>query len=126
MVGSLVGLTDHPVGIQQSVAQLIQCGPAVKNEVVAKLHLGEEEPVLAAATFAFAFFEERSQTGQPFLPAAEQVVGAQAICELLELLWMTASEECIGTLLKIDAFGTHAFSQPVVLLEANTCSKRQI
>jgi hypothetical protein len=30
---------------------------------VAILHLREEEPVLAAATFAFALFEERSQTG---------------------------------------------------------------
>jgi hypothetical protein len=98
--GNLVGLTDHSVGIQESVAQLIECGPAVKNEVVAKLHLGEEEPVLAAATFAFALFEERSQTGRLFLPAAEQVVGAQAICQLLELAWMTAFEKCIGHCLK--------------------------
>jgi hypothetical protein len=26
---------------------------------------------------------------------------------------MTASEECVRTLLKLDAFGTHAVSQPV-------------
>jgi hypothetical protein len=32
---------------------------------------------------------------------------------------MTASEERIGTLLKIDAFGTHALSQSVVLIEAD-------
>ena len=32
---------------------------------------------------------------------------------------MTAFEECIGTLLKIDAFGAHAVSQPMVLIEAN-------
>jgi len=61
--GDLVGLADRAVGIQQSLPELIQCGPAVKNEVVAILHLGEEEPVLAAATFAFTFFEERGQTG---------------------------------------------------------------
>ena len=30
--------------------------------------------------------------------------------QLLELVRMTAFEECIGTLLKIDAFGTHALS----------------
>ena len=34
---------------------------------------------------------------------------------------MSASEERIGTLLKIDAFGAHAVSQPVVLIEANAC-----
>ena len=39
---------------------------------------------------------------------------------------MTAFEECIGTLLKIDAFGTHALSQPVVLIETNARRERQI
>ena len=39
---------------------------------------------------------------------------------------MTAFEKSIGTLLKIDAFGTHAVSQPVVLIETNTRRKRQI
>src|SRR6516165_12599512 len=39
---------------------------------------------------------------------------------------MTASEERIGTLLKIDAFGAHALSQPVVLIETNARRKRQI
>ena len=60
--GDFAGLADRPVGIQQSLPELIQCGPAVKNEIVAILHLGEEEPVLAARFFAFAVFEERSQT----------------------------------------------------------------
>ena len=51
------------VGIQESLVQLIQCGAAVKDEVVAILHLGEKEPVLTTASFAFAVFKERSQTG---------------------------------------------------------------
>ena len=33
---------------------------------------------------------------------------------------MTAFEECIGTLLEIDAFAQHAVGQPVVLVEADT------
>jgi hypothetical protein len=53
------------------------------------------------------------------LSAAEQIVRSQGICQLLELLWMSASEERIGTLFKIDFFGAHADSQPVVLIEAN-------
>jgi hypothetical protein len=32
---------------------------------------------------------------------------------------MSASEERIGTLLKVDAFAAHAISQPVVLIAAN-------
>jgi hypothetical protein len=39
---------------------------------------------------------------------------------------MTAFEERIGTLLKIDAFGAHAVGQPVVLIEADARRKRQI
>jgi hypothetical protein len=61
--GDLAGLADGAVGIQESLAQMIQCGASVKDEVVAILHLGEKEPVLTAASFAFAFFEERSQAG---------------------------------------------------------------
>ena len=82
--------------------------------------------MLTAAGFAFAFFEEGSQTGQPFLPATGQIVGRQGICQLLKLLRMTAFEERIGTLLKIDPFGAHAVGQPVVLIEANARRKRQV
>jgi len=53
------------------------------------------------------------------LPAADQIVCSQGIGQLPKLVRMTASEEDIGTLLKIDAFGAHALSQPVVLIEAN-------
>ena len=61
--GDLARLTDGAVGIQESLVQVIQCGAAVKDEVVAILHLGEKEPVLTTASFAFAVFKERSQTG---------------------------------------------------------------
>jgi hypothetical protein len=61
--GDLAGLADGAVGIQESVVQLIQCSAPVKDEVVAILHLREKEPVLEAASFAFAFFKEWSQTG---------------------------------------------------------------
>ena len=39
---------------------------------------------------------------------------------------MAAFKEGIGTLLKVDAFGTHAVSQSMVLIEADTRRKRQI
>jgi hypothetical protein len=55
------------------------------------------------------------------LSAAEQIVGGQGICQFLELAWMTAFEEGIGTLLKINAFDAQAVSQPMVLIQANAC-----
>src|SRR5258705_13704840 len=53
-------------------------------------------------------------------------MGSQGIGQFLKLLRMTAFEERIGTLLKIDAFGAHAVGQPVVLIEADARRKRQI
>jgi len=44
--GDLVGLADRAVGIQQSLAQLVQCRAAVKDQVVAVFDLGEKEPML--------------------------------------------------------------------------------
>ena len=67
--GDFFRLADGAVGIQQSLAELIQCRPPVKDQVVAIFDLGEKEPVLTARFLTFAFFEEWSQTGQPFLPA---------------------------------------------------------
>ena len=61
--GDFFGLADGAVGIQESLVQVIQCGTPVKDEVVAILHLGEKEPVLTTASFAFAVFKEGSQTG---------------------------------------------------------------
>ena len=59
--GNLFGLPDRSVGIQQSLAELIQGGPPVKDQIIAIFHLGEEKPVLAAGFFEFAVFEEWSQ-----------------------------------------------------------------
>ena len=71
--------------------------------------------MLTARFFTVAFFEEWSQReSEPFLTATQQIVGAQGICRFLELLRIAAFEECIGTLLKIDAFDAHAVSQPMV------------
>src|SRR6267142_3743124 len=61
--GDLVGLANCTIGIQQSLAELIDCGPPVKDQVVAIFHLREEEPMLTASLPAFARFEERSQRG---------------------------------------------------------------
>ena len=101
--GDLVGLADGAVGIQQSLAQLVQCSAPVKDQVVTIFHLGEKEPMLTAATFAFAFFEEGSQTDNHFCPQLSRSWAVKESANCYELAWMTAFEEGIGTLLKIDA-----------------------
>jgi hypothetical protein len=61
--GNLVGLADGTISVEQSLAELIQCGSPMEDQVVTIFYLGKEEPVLTARFFALAFFKEWSQTG---------------------------------------------------------------
>jgi hypothetical protein len=74
--------------------------------------------VLAAGLLALSFGKERSESGQPFLTAGENVARRQRIGQLLQTGWTGALQKSNGALLKIDAFRAHAGGQPVVLVEA--------
>src|SRR4029077_9449729 len=100
-------------------SKLIERCPATKDQIVTIFHLGKEKPVLATGSFTFALFEKWSQTGEPFLAATQKIVCSQRIGQLLKLLRLTASQECVGTLLKIDGFFAHPISQPVVLIQTD-------
>lgn len=67
----LFGLSDGSVHVQQALGELIDGGAAEENQIVAKLDLREEEPVLAAGLSSLLRGEEGSKGGQPFLPAAQ-------------------------------------------------------
>ncbi len=46
--GDLVWLADGPVGVEEPLAELVERGAAMEDQVVAELDLGEEQAVLAA------------------------------------------------------------------------------
>ena len=66
----LVGLTDRAVGVEQTLAQLVERGSPMKDQVVAEFDLREEQPMLTARLSALSFAEERSEAGEAFLAAA--------------------------------------------------------
>jgi hypothetical protein len=107
------------IEVQEPGSKLIERCSAAKNQVVTILHLGKEKPVLATGSVAFALFEKWSQTGEPFLAATQKIVCSQRIGQLLKPLWLAASQECVGTLLKIDPFFAHPISQPVMLIQTD-------
>ena len=67
--GDLVGLSDGAIGIQQSLAQSIEGGAAMEDEVVAILELGKEEAMLTTSVFALALGEEGGESIQPLAAA---------------------------------------------------------
>jgi hypothetical protein len=68
--GDLVRLADRAVGIEQTLAQLVERGAPMEDQVVAEFDLREEQPMLTAGLAALAFAEERGEAGEPFLAAA--------------------------------------------------------
>ena len=88
--GDLVGLADGTVGIQKTLAQWIERSSPTKDQMVAKLHLCEEQAMLASGLFPFTFGEEVSETGQPLLGAGQEIAGAQGVRKFLEPAGMTA------------------------------------
>lgn len=81
--GDFVGLANGAVGIQQAFSQLIQgCAP-VEDEVVAVLHLGEEQPMLATRLLPLLGSKEGSQSSQPFLTTEQQIACGERIGHFL-------------------------------------------
>ena len=115
----LVGLADGAVGIEEALAQLIECDSPTKDQVVAILHLREEQAMLASGLFPLVISEERCETSQPLLAAGQQIAGAQGVREFLELVGITAFQEGVGTLLEVDFLFLESLGQPVMLIQAD-------
>ena len=64
-------LSDGSVHVEQALGELVDGGTAEEDQVVAKLDLREEEPVLAASRSPLLGGEEGSKGVQPLLPAAQ-------------------------------------------------------
>ena len=77
--GDLVRLANGSIGVQQPFSQSVQSGAAAEDQIVAKLDLGKEEPVLATSLFAFLFGEKGSEGGQPFLTTLQDVASGEGI-----------------------------------------------
>ncbi len=80
----------------------------MEDEVVAILHLREEQPMLTPSVLAFLVRNERGERGEPLLAALQQVLSSERVGEFLQACRIAALQECIGALLKIDALLPHA------------------
>ena len=68
--GDLVRLADGAVGVEQTLAQLVERSPPMKDQVVAEFDLREEQPVLTARLPALSRAEERGKACKSFVAAA--------------------------------------------------------
>src|SRR5437773_12042710 len=71
--GDLLGLPGPrgypPIHVQEALSELVHRGAAMEDEVVAILHLREEQPMLTPSVLALLVREERGERGAPLLAA---------------------------------------------------------
>jgi hypothetical protein len=73
---NLVWLTDGAIGVEEPLAEPVERGAAIEDEVVAKLGLGKEQPMMAAGVLSLVGGEERREAGEPLLAAGDEVARA--------------------------------------------------
>jgi hypothetical protein len=53
-----IGLSDRAIGVEQAVTEFVERSAAIKDEIVAKFDLREEQAMLAAGLCSFPGGEE--------------------------------------------------------------------
>jgi hypothetical protein len=69
----LIRLSDGSIGIEQTLAKLVQGRAATEDEVVAEFNLREEQPVSAPRVFSLFRGEKGCEVRQPLLAASHEI-----------------------------------------------------
>jgi len=89
--GDLVGLADASIGIDEPLAEPVESGAAMEDEIVAELGLGEEESMLATGLLPLCCAKEWCKPGKPLLAAGDEVARHQLVGKLLQAFGFGAS-----------------------------------
>ena len=100
--GDLLGLADGPIHVQQAFREFVHGGTAEEDQIVAVLHLREEQSMLTADLSSFLRGEEGRECRQPLLPALQQIAGGERVGQRLQPFRVGAAQEGVLALLKID------------------------
>src|SRR4030088_2368485 len=100
----LLRLSDGSIGVEQTLAELVQGRATAEDEVVAEFDLREEQSVSATSLFSLSCGEKGCEVRQPLLTASHQI----------------SRNERVGELLESDTALAQAIGQPMVLIEADT------
>src|ERR1700680_2215385 len=116
----LLRLSDGSIGVEQTLAELVQGRATAEDEVVAEFDLREEQSVSATSLFSLSCGEKRCEVRKPLLTASHQISRNERVGERLQAIGCRAFEEGIGELLESDAVLAQTIGQPMVLIEADT------
>src|SRR3981081_3271228 len=116
----LLRLSDGSIGVEQTLAELVQGRATAEDEVVAEFDLREEQSVSATSLFSLSCGEKGCEVRQPLLTASHQISRNERVGERLQAIGCRACQEGVGELLESDTALAQAIGQPMVLIEADT------
>ena len=121
--GDLIRPTDGAIGIEQALAESVQCGAPMEDEIVAISTCEKKQPVPAGGVLPLPSGEEGSER-QPLLTTGHQIPRGQRVGELLKASRSAhrrmALEVCLKPIPSCQAVG-----QPVVLIETHPGGERR-
>jgi hypothetical protein len=79
-----VARADMVAQFARVIGEICRRVPAMEDQVVAELDLGEEQPMLAAGLLSLACGKVGCETREPFLAAGHQIPWGERIGEFLE------------------------------------------
>src|ERR1700719_1176637 len=116
----LLRLSDGSIGVEQTLAELVQGRATAEDEVVAEFDLREEQSVREPSLCALSGGKKSCEVRKPLLTASHQISRNEGVGERLQAIGCRAFEEGIGELLESDAVLAQTIGQPMVLIEADT------
>src|ERR1700726_665532 len=116
----LLRLSDGSIGVEQTLAELVQGRATAEDEGVAEFDLREEQSVSATSLFSLSCGEKGCEVRQPLLTASHQISRNERVGERLQAIGCRACQEGVGELLESDTALAQAIGQPMVLIEADT------
>src|SRR4030088_1598245 len=116
----LLRLSDGSIGVEQTLAELVQDCATAEDEVVAEFDLREEQSVSATSLFSLSCGEKGCEVRQPLLTASHQISRNERVGERLQAMGCRAWQEGVGALLESDTALARALAERTVLIQADT------
>src|ERR1700724_1575167 len=110
----LLRLSDGSIGVEQTLAELVQGRATAEDEVVAEFDLREEQSVSATSLFPLSGDKKGCEVPQPLLTASHQISRNERVGERLQAIGCRACQEGVGELLESDTALAQAIGHPAI------------
>src|ERR1700731_4037222 len=97
----LLRLSDGSIGVEQTLAELVQGRATAEDEVVAEFALGKKQSVSTTSLFSLSCGEKGCEVRQPLLTASHQISRNERVGERLQAIGCRAFRKALASCLNL-------------------------